>query len=227
MSPYPPIPAATGISMELPIAQLDDIGIPGWVWIVFITAGFLAPSIGLLVSVRFYGMRRRGATCVGIFYMIALPLGGFVFLWQVDNPLTACLILLLVPVGIALGVAVLIPFEQIGTKGQVTGMDQKSSPRRRPFQFSLRTMLIVMVLASAAFGWWVHRSKEWIRQRHEALECDESRIYHRRAFIRVRAPSGLWIFGEKGFAELGCLDDMDASQRETLQRLFPESRIHH
>jgi hypothetical protein len=37
-------------------------------------------------------------------------------------------------------------------------MNSKSKPRW--YQFSLRTMLIVMVLSSAAFGWWVHWSME-------------------------------------------------------------------
>src|SRR5215813_3026522 len=48
--------------------------------------------------------------------------------------------------------------------------DMNSNPKRRWYQFSLRTFLVVMIIASAAFGYWVHWSREWIRQRHEALE---------------------------------------------------------
>jgi hypothetical protein len=93
---------------------------------------------------------------------------------------------------------------------------------RRWYQFSLRTMLIVMVLASAAFGYWVHWSREWIRQRHEAIvepgvysiaiEAEQDRPY---------APGGLWLFAEKGEAEIEC----NTSKREWVQRLFPEASV--
>src|SRR4051812_35946 len=47
-------------------------------------------------------------------------------------------------------------------------MDAK--PKRCWYQFSLRTMLVTMIVASAVFGYWVHWSKEWIRQRQQWLE---------------------------------------------------------
>src|SRR4051812_35020701 len=46
-----------------------------------------------------------------------------------------------------------------------------TKPRRRWFQFSLRTMLIAMVLSSGLFGSWVRWSREWISQRREALQA--------------------------------------------------------
>jgi hypothetical protein len=40
-------------------------------------------------------------------------------------------------------------------------------PRRRWYQFSLRTMLIIMVVAAAAFSWWAQSSRERIGLRQE------------------------------------------------------------
>jgi hypothetical protein len=99
-------------------------------------------------------------------------------------------------------------------------MSQEQRPKRRPFQFSLRTFFVLVTLACVGFGYWVHWSREWIRQRQEARE---------EVFALVpllpeeppRAPCGLWLFGEKGVLEIRCGTD----RIEQLKRLFPEARV--
>src|SRR4051794_28836101 len=102
-------------------------------------------------------------------------------------------------------------------------MSQEKS-RRRWYQFSLRTMLIVMVLSSAAFGWWVQRSSEWIRQRHVFLAANRPGNWSTddsegtggwspqppsvKGWPKNIAPSGhwlatgLWLFGEEPVRKL-------------------------
>ena len=102
------------------------------------------------------------------------------------------------------------------------------NPPRRPwYQFSLRTMLIVMVLVSAGFGYWVHWSKDWIRQRQEFLKA--ARNHSMDIITRpsseeyfARAPAGLWLFGEEGIWYMLCWEADDA---ELADRLFPEASI--
>jgi len=100
---------------------------------------------------------------------------------------------------------------------------------RRPwYQFSLRTMLIVMAVLAAGFGYWVHWSREWIRQRHEALnnfarelnppEIVDLSTTPMKSKTRI-APAGLWLFGEKGVWRLSC----HSEKYEQVKRLFPEA----
>jgi hypothetical protein len=99
------------------------------------------------------------------------------------------------------------------------------TPPRRWYQFSLRTMFVGMILISAAFGWWVHRSREWIKQRHEALAngwvSDDSKD------DRPRAPSGLWLFGEHGVAVIAVYHNRDQiaflAKCSEARQLFPEA----
>ena len=94
-------------------------------------------------------------------------------------------------------------------------------PRRRWYQFSLRTIFVLVTIACAGFGYWVHWSKEWIRQRHELLQqyrLNDGKLQGQNA---TRAPGGLWLFGEPAITELFCYPD----QEEDAQRLFPELQI--
>jgi len=103
------------------------------------------------------------------------------------------------------------------------------NPPHRPwYQFSLRTMLIVMVLASAGFGYWVHWSRVWIRQRHEALESRLA-IPAIEDTVRPWVPGGLWLFGEKGASVIyipGSKCDVTDEENEAKVRvLFPEAKV--
>lgn len=93
---------------------------------------------------------------------------------------------------------------------------------RRRFQFSLRTLLLVVTFASALMG-WVGYSLNWIRQRHAVLEDERFAIVDHFDDPRA-APSLLWLFGEDGMTYLIC-DKCNREDRLVLQRLFPESEI--
>ena len=82
-------------------------------------------------------------------------------------------------------------------------------------------MFVGMLLASMAFGWWVHGAREWIRQRHEALDRGVVVIAHYYTGSSRKAPGGLWLLGEKGAGSILCWQD-DA---ELAKRLFPEAQI--
>jgi hypothetical protein len=97
-----------------------------------------------------------------------------------------------------------------------------TSPRRRWYQFSLRTMLLTMIVASAVFGYWVHWSKEWIRQRVGILQY---RDYFRAQDGNTVAPGGLWLFDEKGIPVLWCPDNQPQTAN-TLRQLFPEAMVY-
>jgi hypothetical protein len=100
-----------------------------------------------------------------------------------------------------------------------------STPRRRWFKFSLRTLLIVMVLSSAAFGYWVHWSREWIRQRHELLR-DQPPLHEP---INITGqfdplPFTLRLFDEKSETVVLWRHDSPYGKADA-QWLFPEARI--
>jgi hypothetical protein len=102
-------------------------------------------------------------------------------------------------------------------------MDAKPK-RRRWYQFSLRTLLIVFTLTCVGFAWWVHWSKEWIRQRHEALATLPIEIIDLGNGDHVHAPGGLWIFGEAGVDAVRWFAE-DQARMEKIKQLFPEAVI--
>lgn len=95
----------------------------------------------------------------------------------------------------------------------------EAKPKRRWYQVSLRTMFVGMTVACVSFGYWVLKSQEWIRQRHEAKEV---------LFVPTqdaepcRAPGGLWLLGEKGIPVIWV---MHPSHLERTKALFPESQV--
>lgn len=106
-------------------------------------------------------------------------------------------------------------------------MSDKIKTPRPWFQFSLRTMLIVMVLVSAVFGYWVHWAKEWKRQRWRAISSGD--LYPAWKPKRsVAAPASLWLIGEKGYDELFVVPREPLSNEprvEEYRRLFPEATV--
>jgi hypothetical protein len=91
-------------------------------------------------------------------------------------------------------------------------------------------MLIVMVVVSAMFGYWVHWSREWIRQRHEEMDRRPRIFLFESIFHSGRstwpAPGGLWLFGEGGVQIVHCIDDPSQEERERMRRIFPEAFFH-
>jgi hypothetical protein len=111
-------------------------------------------------------------------------------------------------------------------------------PRRRWFQFKLRTLFVAMTVLRIALG-WVAYSLSWIRERHQFLSTrrqyfDESLLEqmeaqsifngmsHRPVKPTVAAPRGLWLFGEQGAARVIVITPNDL---EAARRLFPEAKI--
>jgi hypothetical protein len=93
---------------------------------------------------------------------------------------------------------------------------------RRWFRFSLRTMFLVMTV----FCCWPGYQLNWIRQRHTALE----RHHPPFKFLSPRnqsvdAPWSISILGESGAIAILIRPDTDAAERESIQKLFPESQI--
>jgi hypothetical protein len=94
-----------------------------------------------------------------------------------------------------------------------------SSSQRRWFQFSLRTMLIGVMLVSIPLA-WVGYSLNWIRQRREMIE--RGRAFRAWPETVTRdAPSGLWIFGERGSQILAS----EPTDMEKVKHLFPEADV--
>jgi hypothetical protein len=108
----------------------------------------------------------------------------------------------------------------------------QGKPKRRWYQFSLRTLLVFVTLAAPIFS-WVGYSLNWIRQRREALstgfvvDLTGTTIDWSKS-ARPRAPGGLWLFGEQGVGYLkvrvGSSHHENRVNHENVWRLFPESR---
>lgn len=107
-------------------------------------------------------------------------------------------------------------------------MDAKPK-RRRSYQFSLRTFFLLVTIACVGFGYWVHRSKEWIRQRHEVTKenwvtMQLSFNWLKEGARRPIAPGGLWLFGEVGVSSILVLR-CGPGDIPRIERLFPEAVV--
>jgi hypothetical protein len=90
---------------------------------------------------------------------------------------------------------------------------------RRWFQFSLRTMFIVVTLASLVCG-WVAYSLHWIGQRREFLQRPGVYCWQWPAEAESAAPGLLWIFGEQAYRAGDC----PVASLDEARRLFPETK---
>jgi hypothetical protein len=102
-----------------------------------------------------------------------------------------------------------------------------SKNRRRWYQFGLRTFLVLITLACVGFAYWVHWSREWIRQREEVMRGDA--VYHSDRVIDSAddlrmAPAGLWLFGETGYSQI--LLEAECDSPAKIRELFPEARVY-
>src|SRR5262245_49118415 len=94
-----------------------------------------------------------------------------------------------------------------------------------PLRFSLRTMLLLVAVASALLA-WVGYSLRWIKERndwrdnaeHVGFFCMNERLG---SDAPTTAPGLLWVFGVEGFGAIWCLPE----QFETVRRIFPEADI--
>ena len=105
----------------------------------------------------------------------------------------------------------------------MVGMPQnpyEAPSRRRWFRFSLRTVLVAVVVISIPLA-WVAYSLKWIRTRHVALR-DATLVSYS---PDVRAPSNLALFGERGVYLIELPHEKPVDCHE-LRRLFPEAVLY-
>src|SRR6476469_5413051 len=91
--------------------------------------------------------------------------------------------------------------------------------RFRP-RFTLRTLLIAIVLLSVPMAWTTYRLN-WIRQRHEFLRRDGVSYSYPGFGARLPAPWSLRLFGEPSQARVTTMT-VDAGRA---QSLFPEAMV--
>jgi len=99
-------------------------------------------------------------------------------------------------------------------------MDTK--PKRRWYQFSLRTMFVLVFLMSMPLAWVGYQLK-WIRQRQGFAKRFDGFRQARHSQDDTQPPAPCWLgyFGEEGATRIYC---PSAYVREA-KALFPESQI--
>src|SRR5689334_18291305 len=95
-------------------------------------------------------------------------------------------------------------------------------PRRRWYQFSLRTMFVVVAAAAVPLA-WVGYSMNWIRQRQQFIlkESIPGYVDPRDLLNEKSAPAGLWMFGEVG--RYGIV--VKSKDYNRARSLFPEATL--
>lgn len=100
-------------------------------------------------------------------------------------------------------------------------------PLRRWYQFSLRTMFVVVFVASIPLA-WVGYHLNWIRERHEFLVPKDPAVgltYERYVWdAGNRPPWQLALFGEKGIQRIKVIPT-DREQVDRVRALFPEAIV--
>src|SRR4051812_40427054 len=91
----------------------------------------------------------------------------------------------------------------------MTGMDAKLNPHRCWFRYSLRTLLIVVTIASAGFGWIGVKYRSVLRRRAaiETIRAAGGRASygHEESMFRTAPPGPAWLrwyLGDDFFAEM-------------------------
>lgn len=97
-------------------------------------------------------------------------------------------------------------------------MDMKA--HRRWFRFKLWKPLAALGLV-ASLAFWMIQSVDWIAARTQVI-CG----MHVSDNSYIRAPGGLWVFGERGYRELEFTRfGWDCSGGPDYQSLFPEAKV--
>jgi hypothetical protein len=109
---------------------------------------------------------------------------------------------------------------------------EPGKPRRRWFQFRLRTLLVAMTVACAVSS-WVGYQLNWIRERHAIMAngapMQNSQVTGRCIEISydnvVDAPWSLRLFGERGYCNLILTFKESDPQTARIRSLFPEALV--
>jgi hypothetical protein len=119
-----------------------------------------------------------------------------------------------------------------------------STPKRRWFRFSLRTLFVAVTV----FGCWLGYQMNWIRQRHVVLKQqnvgkyfdtqgeDPLQAYPFPIAVAnpINAPWPLWMLGQRGVARIDIiftgsdvrnLNALEESEWLRVKRLFPEAEV--
>ena len=107
-----------------------------------------------------------------------------------------------------------------------------TATKHRGFRFTLRTLLVVVLLLAIPLGWLAVQLK-WIRDRHEALRGlmqPPSRAFildWSSSFVHERddvLPWSLRLLGESSVRQIFILHGQE-SELQPLRRLFPEAEV--
>jgi len=90
----------------------------------------------------------------------------------------------------------------------------------KPFQFSLRTLFIVVTLISVPLGWTMCQLK-WLHDRHAFMATKMRAIDWVDTSRRIPVPWQLAIFGEKPVTDATW--EVDTSDLTEAEHLFPEA----
>jgi hypothetical protein len=74
-----------------------------------------------------------------------------------------------------------------------------TAPKRRWFQWSLRTLFVVVTAVALLVGWIVYQLS-WMRERRELVNRVESYAVIGVGGGLAEAPWPLWLFGEQGYS---------------------------
>lgn len=103
--------------------------------------------------------------------------------------------------------------------------NQYEPPKRRWFQFRLRSLLLAVALIAFVLGWlWPQIT--WIHQRRQARAYVDLSLNGRR-----NAPLSLRVFGEKGVAQATVWTpeneraEIVEMRRQYVEELFPEAEV--
>jgi hypothetical protein len=109
------------------------------------------------------------------------------------------------------------------------------APKRRWFQWSLRTLFVVVTLVACCLGYQLN----WIRERHSLIDVPQQTgvdpeydialmPMSLRASLQVETKDAPWPLrwlGERGVYTLYMRDDMPESEVARIRALFPEAEI--
>jgi hypothetical protein len=83
--------------------------LPNWGWNALFATGMLAPLVGVLISLATRTAVSWKWTAVLAFYAFSLPLAALVVTGRTNNPAYVCSFIVMMPVGMVLGLVVLVP----------------------------------------------------------------------------------------------------------------------
>jgi hypothetical protein len=129
--------------MPILLAQLVDL-LPNWDWTLIGIIALAMPMLGFFLSSVFHGFSGRRSVVTTVFYAAALPMYGLVLIAKTENLTGVCGFFVMIPVGILIGLMMLIPRRRRTTPWYVCarcGYDLRATPEdqsRYPLNYASR-----------------------------------------------------------------------------------------